>query len=134
MRDVAFYYRKKRGFGKIRDEGLADVFVGGRGITVKLKLTSASASGHGDSTKSVFTVKHIDVKVEELKFAIREASAPVILLVMLAHELLQSKHDFLYKTLRPVATRLIKRQIAKVFSDGLRTALGYLDEQLGKCC
>ena len=43
----------------------------------------------------------------------------------------QSKHNLLYKTLRPLATGLIKKQISKAFADGIRTALEYLDAQLG---
>ena len=34
MRDVAFYFRKKSGFPKISDSGLADVLLGGQGLTV----------------------------------------------------------------------------------------------------
>jgi len=61
----------------------------------------------------VFRVHDIDVKVGTLKFAIRD-----------------SKHDFLYKTLRPLATALVKRQIQKAIKDALRTGLEYLDGQL----
>ena len=53
------------------------------------------------------------MKVDTLKFAIRE-----------------SKHDFLYKTLRPLATGLIKRQIEKAVSDGIRTFFEYVDGAL----
>ena len=35
MRDVAFYFHKKTGLPRLKDSGLADVFLGGRGITVK---------------------------------------------------------------------------------------------------
>ena len=45
---------------------------------------------------SVFKVHAVNVKVDTLKFAIRD-----------------SNHDFLYKTLRPLATGLIKKQIEK---------------------
>lgn len=62
---------------------------------------------------SVFRVQDIHVKVGTLKFAIRD-----------------SKHDFLYKTLRPLATALIKRQLQKVIKDTLRTGLEYIDGQL----
>ena len=34
MRDVAFYYRKKTGLPKMRDSGLADVILGGEGLSV----------------------------------------------------------------------------------------------------
>ena len=36
MRDVAFYYRKKTGIPKLTDSGLADVLLGGGGLTVCL--------------------------------------------------------------------------------------------------
>lgn len=36
MRDVAFYYRKKTGIPKLADSGLADVLLGGGGLTVCL--------------------------------------------------------------------------------------------------
>lgn len=36
MRDVAFYFRKKSGIPKLMDSGLADVVLGGNGLTVSL--------------------------------------------------------------------------------------------------
>ena len=36
MRDVAFYFRKKTGIPKLTDSGLADVVLGGEGLTVSL--------------------------------------------------------------------------------------------------
>jgi len=35
MRDVAFYYRKKTGIAKIKDSGIADVLLGGEGLSVR---------------------------------------------------------------------------------------------------
>lgn len=62
---------------------------------------------------SLFRVHDVHVKVNTLKFAIRD-----------------SKHDFLYKTLRPLATGLIKRQLQKVIRDALITGFEYIDGQL----
>ena len=53
------------------------------------------------------------VKVDTLKFSIRD-----------------SKHDTLYKTLRPLAIGLIKRQIKKAVSDAITTGMEYVDGQL----
>ena len=39
MRDVAFYFRKKTGFPKLQDAGLADVVLGGQGLTVRSPFT-----------------------------------------------------------------------------------------------
>ncbi|PPQ68177.1 hypothetical protein CVT24_005064 [Panaeolus cyanescens] len=108
MRDVAFYYRKKTGLPKMKDSGIADVLVGGSGISATIKLASVK---HDKS--SVFKVQHVDVRVDSLKFSIRD-----------------SKHDFLYKTLKPLATGLIKKQIQRAVEDALRTGLEYLDGQL----
>ena len=58
-------------------------------------------------------MQDVHVKINTLKFAIRD-----------------SKHDFLYKTLRPLATGLIKRQIQKAIKDALITAFEYIDGQL----
>lgn len=69
-------------------------------------------SANKDKT-SVFKVKSVNVKVDSLKFSIRD-----------------SKHDFLYKTLKPLATVLVKKQIQKAIQDGVRTGLEYLDGQL----
>ena len=62
---------------------------------------------------SVFRVESVHVKVDTLKFSIRD-----------------SKHDFLYKTLKPLATGLVKRQIQKALKDALTTGLEYVDGQL----
>jgi hypothetical protein len=61
---------------------------------------------------SFFRVQDVHVKINALKFAIRD-----------------SKHDFLYKTLRPLATGLIKRQIQKAI-DALITGFENIDRQL----
>lgn len=69
MRDVAFYYRKKNGL-RLSDAGLADVFLGGKGISVKVKISSTTADRAGGA--SIFKVKEVIAKVDSLKFAIRD--------------------------------------------------------------
>jgi len=123
MRDVAFYFRKKSGIPKLTDSGLADVLLGGHGLTVRILLlifpspTALQATVHlvsADKDKSsVFKVKSVHVKVDSLKFSIRD-----------------SKHDILYKTLRPLATALIKKQIQRAVADAITTGMEYVDGQL----
>ncbi|KXN83436.1 hypothetical protein AN958_01450 [Leucoagaricus sp. SymC.cos] len=108
MRDVAFYYRMKSGIAKMTDSGLADVLLGGRGLSSTIVLRSTTRD-----KSSVFQVEDVHVKVDSLKFSIRD-----------------SKHDFLYKTIKPLATGLVKRQIQKAIKDALTTGLEYIDGQL----
>ncbi|KAH9943958.1 hypothetical protein B0H21DRAFT_779540 [Amylocystis lapponica] len=108
MRDVAFYFKKKSGFPKLSDSGLADVLLGGEGLTVTAHIASS-----GKDNSSVFKVKNVHVKVATLKFSIRD-----------------SKHDMLYKTLRPLATGLVKKQLQKAIADAVTTGLEYVDGQL----
>ncbi|KAL4069133.1 hypothetical protein J3A83DRAFT_4535807 [Scleroderma citrinum] len=108
MREVAFYFRKKSGFPKVADSGIADVLIGGSGLTATVHLVSADKD-----KSSVFKVRNVHVKVDTLKFSIRD-----------------SKHDLLYKTLKPLATVLVKRQIQKAIAGGIHTGLEYLDGQL----
>lgn len=67
MRDVAFYFNRKTGPVKLKDSGLADVFLGGEGLTVKVHLTGA-----GRDKRSVFKVKDVNVKIDSLKFSVRD--------------------------------------------------------------
>jgi hypothetical protein len=108
MRDVAVYFRKKTGLIKLRDSGLADVILGGQGLSVIIHLVSSDKD-----RSSVFKVKDVHVKVDSLKFSIRDA-----------------KHEFWYKTLKGIATSVVKKQIQKAVGQGIRTGLEYLDGQL----
>jgi len=108
MRDVAFFFRKKTGFPKLSDSGLADAVLGGEGMTATVHISSAAKD-----KSSVFKVKNVIVKLDSLAFSIRD-----------------SKHDLLYKTLKPLATGLVKKQIQKAVADAITTGLEYVDGQL----
>lgn len=87
------------------DSGLADVVIGGSGVTAVVHLVSA-----GKDRSSVFKVKDVHVKVGSLKFSIRD-----------------SKHDLLYKTMKPLATGLVKRQIKRAIAGAITTGMEYVD-------
>lgn len=106
LRDVAFYVHKKSGFPKIKDSGMADVVISGNGVSGKVHIESAVTKDR------VFTVKDVKVKVDKLAFGIRE-----------------TKHNFLYSTLKPLAQSLVKKQISKAIEDGIRSGLAQLDAQ-----
>lgn len=108
LRDVQFAFRRKTGWPKIRDSGLADCFIGGSGITVNVTLESVE-----NRRDSVFKVKDIHVDIGTLKFAIRD-----------------SKHDLLYKFVKATANNLIKKAITVAIKEAIRNAFEYVDEQL----
>lgn len=60
LRDVAFYFKKKTGFPRLQDQGLADVVIGGKGIHGSIKLETTPHSAH------VFRVDHVDINVSRL--------------------------------------------------------------------
>jgi hypothetical protein len=66
-----------------------------------------------EDAESYYRIKEVKVKVDRLKFKIRD-----------------SKHQILYSTLRPLATSLIKKQISKAIEDAIRSGLVQLDGQL----
>jgi len=107
LRDVAFYFKKKTGFPKLQDQGLADVLISGEGISGKIHLETTPNKG------SIFKVAECTINIHELKFKIRD-----------------SKHNFLYNALRHTATGLIKKSVATAMQLAIRQALVQLDQQL----
>jgi hypothetical protein len=70
-------------------------------------------AGAGRDSSSVFKVKDVTVKIDSLKFSVRD-----------------TKHDLLIKTFKPLFTGLVKKQISKAAQDAIRTGLEYVDGQL----
>ena len=66
MTDAVFYYRKKNTI-KLSDLGIVDIVLGSEGLTANGHLVS----GDKDRT-SAFKVKKVHVKVNTLKFIIRD--------------------------------------------------------------
>ncbi|WWC71598.1 uncharacterized protein I206_105556 [Kwoniella pini CBS 10737] len=108
IRDVQFAFRRKSGWPKISDHGLADVVIAGKGIGIDVELESVE-----NRRDSVFKVNHVNVAIDTLAFKIRD-----------------SKHDLLYKFVKTFATGLIKKAITAAVQTSMRTALGHLDDQL----
>ncbi|WVN90208.1 uncharacterized protein L203_105444 [Cryptococcus depauperatus CBS 7841] len=108
IRDVAFAFRRKTGWPRLSDHGVADVIIAGKGISVDVELESIE-----NRRDTVFKTNFVKVNIDTLKFAIRN-----------------SKHDLLYKFIKSTATGLIKKAITAAVQKAVHTALGHLDEQL----
>jgi hypothetical protein len=107
LRDVAFYFKKKTGFPRLQDSGLADVVISGKGIYGSIKLETTPHKSH------IFKVDHVDINIDDLKWKIRD-----------------SKHNFLYNSLRTAASGIIKKAVCKAAEVAIRQALVQLDQQL----
>jgi len=107
IHDVAFYIKKKTGFPKLKDSGIADVVISGKGISGKIHLESTGRKDHA------FKIIDVKVTLDKLKFAVKH-----------------SKYSFLISTFRPILTGLIKKAVAKGIQEGIRGGLVQLDAQL----
>ncbi|KAK1217912.1 hypothetical protein PQX77_019421 [Marasmius sp. AFHP31] len=113
-------HQKKGGAIKIKDSGVADLVWGGEGMSVDVEL------GDSRDEARLFDIKKVAVKIEgcgpcrvihssssSLKVSIRD-----------------SKHDVLYKTLKPLMMGLVKRQVQKAVESGIRSGFEFISEEL----
>lgn len=108
IRDVNFAFRRKSGWPKLSDHGIADVILAGKGISVDVQVESVE--GRRDQ---VIRVNHVKANIDTFKFSIRD-----------------SKHDLLYKFIKGTASGVIKKAIATAIEVAIKTALEHLDDQL----
>ncbi|TXT08906.1 hypothetical protein VHUM_03034 [Vanrija humicola] len=108
IKNLRFAFRKKKGFPKMSDSGIADVVIARNGISVDIEIETIE-----NRRDTLFKVRSVDTSIDELSFKIRDA-----------------KHDLLYKFIKVVATGAIKKAIAKGIESGIRSALEYVDDEL----
>jgi hypothetical protein len=106
--DVVFFYKKKTGFPKISDRGVASLFVGGKGITVSVRVTSVT-----DNPAKTFKVAYCKCNVDNLKVKVND-----------------SNHDILYKAIRPLVIGQIRKQVAKGIEAKVIDLLTQADQKL----
>jgi hypothetical protein len=66
LRDVSYYVKRKQGFPSITDLGVADIFLGGSGLSFKMKLSTAKKSDR----QNFFKVEKVDVSTYSSYFSI----------------------------------------------------------------
>lgn len=98
LRDVSYYVNRKQGFPKLKDIGVLDIFLGGTGLSFKMKMSTADKKDQ----QNFFKVDKVDVDVKNFNIKVK-----------------QSKHKFLFaiaksviiKALRPALQKAIEKQI-----------------------
>lgn len=108
--DVVFFYKKKTGFPKLSDRGVASVTIGGKGISVAVRVQSVT-----DNPAKTFKVSYCKCNVNNIKIKIND-----------------SNHDMLYKTIRPLVIGQIRKQIARGIEGKIIESLNQLDQKVTK--
>ncbi|KAF8421047.1 hypothetical protein EV426DRAFT_226581 [Tirmania nivea] len=103
LRDVSYYIKKKTGFPSLTDTGVADFFLGGAGLGLKLHLSTPSKHGRAH----FFKCDKVDVTISNLSVKLKQSR----------HKLLfTALKPLLLQVMRPVIQRVAARQIQGYFA------------------
>lgn len=108
--DVVFFYKKKTGFPKLSDRGVASLVVGGKGISVATRITTVT-----DNPAKTFKVASCKCNVDNLKVKVND-----------------SNHDILYKAIRPLVIGQVKKQVSRAIEEKVIAMINQLDEKVTK--
>jgi hypothetical protein len=73
IRDVAFSFRRKSGWPKLSDHGLADVIISGKGISIDAEIETVE-----NKRDSVFKVNSVHVDIDHMTWKIRDSKREYI--------------------------------------------------------
>jgi hypothetical protein len=106
LRDVSYYVKKKQGFPSVSDLGVADIFLGGSGLSFKIKMSTADPKDR----QNFFKVDHVDVDVKNFKITLK-----------------QSKHKTLFTLFKPIMLRVMRPALQKVIEKAIMDKVNELD-------
>ncbi|KAI8366790.1 uncharacterized protein BYT42DRAFT_504682 [Radiomyces spectabilis] len=108
VEDVVFYFKRKTGFPKVSDRGVASLYTGGKGVSLALQLTSNSLD-----PQHTIKVKHCKCHIDNLKVRIHD-----------------SKHNLLYKAATPMVMGIVRRQMAKAIEAKIVESINQGDQKI----
>jgi len=105
LRGVSYYIKKKEGFPSIADQGIADILLGGKGLSFKMKLSTAEKKDrqHFKVDKVDVDVKHLSIKLE------------------------QSNHKMLFGLFKPLLFRVVRPAVQKALGKQIKDSVRQLD-------
>ena len=106
LRDVSYYVKKKRGFPSISDLGVADIFLGGSGLSFKIKMSTADPKDR----QNFFKVDHVDVEVKNFNITLKK-----------------SRHKTLFGLFKPIMLKVMRPALQKVIEKVIRDKVNELD-------
>jgi hypothetical protein len=106
LRDVSYYVKRKQGTPKVSDLGVADIFLGGTGLSFKMKLSTAQAK----DSQNFFKVDKVDVDVKNFDIKLK-----------------QSKHKLLFALFKPLMLKVMRPALQKVIEKLIKDKCHELD-------
>ncbi|KAI9796501.1 MAG: hypothetical protein M1825_000618 [Sarcosagium campestre] len=98
LRDVSYYIKKKQGFPSVTDKGVADIFLGGQGLSFKVKLATADKKDR----QHFFKIDKIEVDVKHINVKLKQSSHKLLFNIF---------KPLLFKVIRPVLQKVLEKQI-----------------------
>jgi len=109
LRDVSFYVKKKSGFPSISDLGVADIFMGGEGLSFKIKAETADKKDR----QNFFKIDKVDVDIKNVNIKLK-----------------QSKHKFLFALAKPLILKALRPALQKAIEKQIKDSAHQLDSFL----
>jgi hypothetical protein len=108
LRDVSYYIKRKQGSPKLTDKGVADIFLGGNGLSFKVEMENAEKG----SSKSayLYNINKISVDIKNVSIKLK-----------------QSNHKLLFSIFRPLLLKLMRPALEKVVEKQIRDNLVQFD-------
>jgi len=106
LRDVAFYVKKKQGFPSISDIGVADIFMGGEGLSFKIEAETADKKDR----QNFFKINKVDVDIKNVNIKLKK-----------------SKHKFLFALAKPLILKALRPALQKAIEKQIKDSAHQLD-------
>lgn len=108
LRDVSYYVKRKQGSPRLSDQGVVDIFLGGKGLSFKVDMESIDKESKG--SEGFFKVNKVSINIKNPSIKLK-----------------QSKHKLLFTLFRPLLLRLLRPALEKVVEKQIRDNLNQLN-------
>lgn len=122
VRNVRFTMDRHEGWPRFSDQGLADLRIGGRGLSILIDLATHPASeitGRSDLRSSVFPAAliahHVRVRIDKLSLNLHD-----------------SLHDSMYRVFNPIVSSVVKRNMERAIRDQIINVVDSVDGLLDR--
>lgn len=109
LRDVSFYVKKKQGFPSIQDTGIADIFMGGTGLSFKIEAENADKTDRQHFIK----INKVDVDVKNVNIKLKKSS-----------------HKILFALAKPIILKAVRPALQKAIEKQIKDSVHQLDAMI----